>query len=89
MPCKSYRVKRGQTLAEIAETFRVPLRLLAAYNRLEKEAEEGAVLLLPPSGDLYTVRGGENKTLLCGSPARFVEKNGTECLYPGQQISLG
>lgn len=83
-----YRVKRGQSLADIARTFGVTARLLAAVNHLKKEPEEGQVLLLPPSGDRYVVRGWESRTLLCGSPERFSERNGTRALYPGQEIIL-
>ncbi len=84
-----YRVKRGQTVEEIARTFRLPARLLASANSLTREAEEGQVLLVPEGGNLYTVRGGESKTLLCGSPARFFTLNQTNCLYPGQTVLLG
>ena len=85
---RRYRVKRGQNLSEIAATFGVPARLLAAVNRLAGEPEEGQVLSIPAAGNLYTVRGGESKSLLCGSPAQFFEKNQTNCLYPGQQVLL-
>ena len=82
-----YRVKRGQSLADIACAFGYPPRLLAARNGLTKEVEEGQLLLLPKEeGNLYTVRGGESKTLLCGSPAHFEKRNGTVWLYPTQVI---
>lgn len=84
-----YRVKRGQTLACIARACSCPPRALAAYNGLTCEVCEGQVLRLPPkSYDLYTVRGGESKTLLCGSAGRFEEKNGTKYLYPAQVVFL-
>ena len=86
---RCYRVKEGQTLLEIAAAFGVPPRLLAAVNGLEGEPEAGRVLFVPAAGNLYTVRGGESKSLLCGSPARFFEKNRTHCLYPGQTVLLG
>ena len=86
---RCYRVKEGQKLMEIAAAFGVPPRLLAAVNGLEGEPEAGQVLLLPAAGNVYTVRGGESKSLLCGSPARFFEKNQTHCLYPGQTVLLG
>ncbi len=88
-PPTRYRVKRGQTLRTVAEAFRVPPRLLAACNRLTGEIEEGQVLLLPDGGNLYTVRGGESKSLLCGSAERFEQLNATRCLYPGQTVLLG
>ena len=83
-----YRVRHGQSLACIARAFGVTPRLLAAFNRLEGEPEQGQVLALPPPGNLYTVRGGETRALLCGSPARFTERNATNRLYPGQQVVL-
>ena len=64
-------------------------RLLAVYNRLTEEPFFGQVLKIPPAaGDLYTVRGGETRSLLCGSPAVFRQKNGTDCLYIGQTVLL-
>lgn len=84
-----YRVKRGQTISSIAKMYGLPPRLLAAHNRLEREAEAGQVLEIPKrEGNLYVVRGGESKTLLCGSPERFEEKNGTACFYIGQTVVL-
>ncbi len=84
-----YRVKAGQTLVEIARAFKMPPRALAAHNALVGEVEAGQVLALPPcGGNLYTVRGGESRTLLCGSPQKFEEKNGTPHLYPGQSVWL-
>ncbi len=88
-PQTRYRVKKGQTLAAIAEAFRLPPRALAALNCLKEEPEEGEILFLPEeTGNLYTVRGGESKTLLCGSREKFREKNHTDCFYPGQRILL-
>lgn len=84
-----YRVKRGQTISTIAKTFRLPPRLLAACNGLEGEAEEGQVLSVPAvEGNLYVVRGGESKALLCGSEEAFEQKNKTACLYIGQTVLL-
>lgn len=83
-----YRVKRGQTLEEIACAFGVPPRALARCNDLTQQPGEGYVLKIPPRGNLYTVRGGESKTLLCGSPRRYEERNGTRVIYPAQVIVL-
>ena len=84
-----YRVKRGQSLQEIALAFGCTPQLLVARNALTEEPKAGAVLKIPPAGNLYTVRGGESKTLLCGSPARFEELNGTAHFYVGQLVVLG
>lgn len=87
---KFYRVKRGQTLADVASAFGLPARVLAARNSLQAEICEGQILEIPRERrDLYVVRGGESKTLLCGSPERFEELNGTRCIYPGQTVFLG
>ena len=84
-----YRVKRGQTISSIAKTYNLPPRLLAAKNSLDEEVREGQVLEIPgSSGNLYVVRGGESKTLLCGSPENFERKNGTACFYVGQVVLL-
>lgn len=84
-----YRVKRGQTLLQIAAAYGVPPRLLAKENALTEEPRAGQVLRIPEkSCNLYRVRGGESKTQLCGSPEAFERKNGTRCLYPEQIIFL-
>ena len=85
----TYRVKKGQTLKDVAEAYSLPCRLIAAFNGLTEEVREGEVVFIPQTeGNLYTVRGGENKTLLCGSREAFLKKNGTNCLYPTQKIIL-
>ena len=84
-----YRVKKGQTLLEIAQTFLLPPRVLAFSNNLSKDPQEGAVLYIPPRcGNLYTVRGGESKRLLCGSDENFEKINCTKLLYPAQIILI-
>ncbi len=84
-----YRVKRGQTVSSIARTYSLPPALLAAANDLKEEVEAGDILLIPATeGDLYTVRGGESRALLCGSAEKFEEKNGTSLLYIGQTVLL-
>ena len=84
-----YRVKKGQTLHEIAEVFRLPPRVLAAFNHLSEEPKEGCILSIPEvTGNLYTVCGGESMTLLCGSRENFIQKNRTEHLYPGQTVII-
>ena len=83
-----YAVKRGQTIFSVAEAFSVSPGKLAAVNALFGEVCAGQVLAIPPSGNLYTVRGGESRTLLCGSAEKFEEKNGTKHLYIGQTVML-
>ena len=84
-----YRVKKGQTLEGVAEAFGMPPSLLIARNSLSAPPEAGQVLLIPSErGNLYTVRGGESKTLLCGSPERYEERNGTPHFHIGQTIYL-
>ncbi len=84
-----FRVKRGQTIAEIARVFHTTPRLIAAENGLSAPPQAGQVLKIPErTGDLYVVRGGESKTLLCGSPEAFARKNASEALYIGQCVVL-
>lgn len=84
-----YRVKRGQTLSDIARTFSIPPKILAAENGLTEEVREGQVLALPKCGrNLYVVRGGESKSLLCGSKENYESRNATKCFYPTQIIVL-
>ena len=76
------------TLEEIARTYVLPPRVLAAANGLKQDPEEGQVLFLPSGGNLYRVRGGETKPLLSGSEENFEEKNCTKRLYPTQIVLL-
>ncbi len=85
---RRYAVKRGQTLCAVAEAFGVPATLLAFENSLLGEVEAGQVLHIPPASHLYTVRGGESRTLLCGSEENFFRKNGTRSLFIGQTVAL-
>ena len=82
------RVGRGQTLEDIAAAFGTTPRLLAARNALTASPAEGTYLSLPPAENVYRVRGGETKTLLCGSPASYFARNATPFLYPGQTVVL-
>lgn len=86
---KYYKVKEGQSLREIAETFCVAERLLAKENGLTKQPFAGQVLKIPlERGNVYTAREGDSKALLCGSEENFVRKNGTDVLYLGMRVIL-
>ena len=86
---KYYRVKRGQSLKDIASAFGLPLSLLVKENALSSPPKVGEVLLIPKrKGNLYTVQGGESKTLLCGSCEAFEKRNGTRRIYLGQTVFL-
>ncbi len=84
-----YRLKRGQSLSDVARVYGIPPRVLAAVNGLKEEPWEGCVLQIPAERrNLYTVRGGESKAMLCGSDENFAERNKTQCLYIGQTVWL-
>lgn len=84
-----YRMKSGQTLASVARAFCVPVCLLARENGLTEEPSAGQVLKIPQNcGNEYRVKGGESRTLLCGSPENFFARNGTHALYPAQRVYL-
>ncbi len=84
-----YRVKSGQTLSCIARAFCVPVCLLARENNLSREPCAGQILKIPRNcGNEYRVKGGESRTLLCGSAENFYGRNGTHALYPSQRVFL-
>ena len=74
-----YKVKRGQTIRDAAEAFRLPESAIIACNRLDGEPREGEILAgegnftisLQSASDcaiiirLYAARAG-----FCPSPAR-------------------
>lgn len=84
-----YRVKKGQTLVDIANAFHLPPRLLAAENGLCEEVRAGQILYIPPcEGNLYRITGRESKVLLSGSSERYHKKNKTDCFYPTQTVLI-
>ena len=84
-----YKVKKGQTVAKIARFFCVSERALVKENALNKEVEEGQILRIPEArGNLYTVRAGDTKRLLCGSAENYKKKNGTDVFYIGMRVIL-
>ncbi len=86
---KYYQVKRGQSLGEIAEYFSVSPYLLARENGLQSPPEAGRILQIPTlKGNLYTVREGDTKELLCGSAERYERLNGTKLFYIGMRVII-
>lgn len=82
-----YKVKAGQTLRSVSEAFSVPETRIVYDNSLTGEVHEGQLLRLPQEkGNLYTVRPGDTKELLCGSRENYKRKNGTDAFYPGMKI---
>ncbi len=86
---KFYQAKEGQTLEEIAAYFSVSKWLLAKENGLTEAIYTGQILRIPQErGNLYTVKVGDTKELLCGSADNYFRKNGTDIFYIGMQVIL-
>ncbi len=85
---KLYKVKRGQTVVSLAKEVGVTPYLLVSTNRLTGEIFEGQLLFLPGRGNLYTVREGDTKALLCGGKESYEKKNGTDIFYLGMRVLL-
>ena len=84
-----YKVKRGQTLSEIAAAFCVAERALVKENSLKEPPFEGQILRIPKErGNAYFATFDDSKTLLCGSEENFCKKNGTAHLYAGMRVIL-
>lgn len=84
-----YRVESGQTLKEIATAFSVSERAIVVENGLTCPPKCGQIIKIPDKkGNAYTVKIGEDKTLLCGSDESYEKKNGTKILYPGMRVIL-
>ena len=84
-----HRVEKGQTLKEIATAFSVSERAIVAENGLTCAPKFGQIIKIPDKkGNAYTVKIGEDKTLLCGSEESYEKKNGTKILYPGMRVIL-
>ena len=84
-----YKVKKGQTVKDVAAAFSLPESALVGCNGLRCELYEGQILRIPAlRGNLYTVCAGDTKTLLSGSDENFERKNMTGLLYPGMKVLL-
>jgi LysM repeat protein len=84
-----YKVKKGQTLAEIAAYFSVSERVLAQENNLTEPPKNGQILHIPTAcGNSYIVREGDTKELLCGSAENYRQKNGTDSFYIGMKVII-
>lgn len=84
-----YRVKKGDSLNIIAESFSLPPFLLACVNSLIEEVRAGQIIIIPPAEhNLYTVRGGDTREKLCGSIKKYEELNGTSAFFIGMKIFI-
>lgn len=84
-----YKVKKGQTLLQIAEYFSVSEWLLVKENELTAPPSAGQILVIPKeTGNGYIVREGDTKALLCGSEENYFRKNGTDVFYIGMRVIL-
>ena len=84
-----YKVKKGQTIYDIAEAFCVAERNIVRLNELKEPLFEGQMIKLPKErGNRYTIRAGDSKELLCGSEENYARKNGTDVFYIGMRIIL-
>ena len=89
MQVQFYQVKKGQTLAEIADYFSVSQFLLAKCNGLKNPPHAGQILRIPQTqGNVYFVQEGDTKTLLCGGEESYRMKNGTDVFYIGMRVIL-
>lgn len=84
-----YKVKQGQTLAQIAEAFSLSPYLLAKENGLTEPLFVGQILKIPDQkGHRYVVQAGDSKELLCGSAENYRVKNGTDVFYIGMEVLI-
>ncbi len=83
-------VGTGDTEEDICRAANVSPVALRKCNRLSSSAPlyAGMLLVLPPSGNLYTVQPGDDMITLCGSKERFEALNGTLDFYPGRKIRI-
>ena len=84
-----YKVQKGQTLGDIADYFCVAERLLIQENGLKTQPQAGRILKIPSEkGNIYRVREGDTKTLLCGTVENYKKKNGTDIIYIGMRVII-
>ncbi len=86
---KFYKVKKGQSLEEIAAAFSTSPWLLVKENGLTTQPFVGQILSIPDEvGNEYTVQAGDSKALLCGGEENYRRKNGTDVFYIGMKIRI-
>ncbi len=86
---KLHRVREGQTLDRIAAYYGVSVYLLVAENGLSAEPFAGQLLKIPTErGNVYIVREGDTKELLCGNEENYRKKNGTDIFYIGMKVII-
>ncbi len=86
---KFYKVKEGQSVAEIAAYFSLSPYLLARENCLKEPPKAGRILRIPTErGNAYTVQAGDTKALLCGSEENYERLNGTSVFYIGMRVII-
>ena len=84
-----YKLKEGQTLLDVAQTFSLPISLLVQENGLLGEPASGEILKIPcVRGNLYTVQASDTKSLLAGNAENYRKKNGTDVCFPGMKVLL-
>ena len=84
-----YKVKKGQTLAEVARAFCVAERRIVKDNGLTVELYDGQILRIPKEyGNAFIAHETATKAVCCGNDKRYEEKNGTDILYPGMRVIL-
>lgn len=83
-------VGKGCTAADICRAANVSLVAFSKCNFLSASDPlySGMLLVLPPSGNLYTVQPGDDVITLCGSRERFLRLNGTPDFYPGRKVRI-
>ncbi len=76
-------------MREIADYFSVSEWLLAKENGLTDTVYPGQILKIPDVyGNVYVVKEGDTKELLCGSIENYESKNGTNAFYIGMRVIL-
>ncbi len=76
-------------MRQIAEAFSVSEWKLAKENALIQPPYVGQVLKIPEeSGNVYIVREGDSKELLCGNEENYRKLNGTDVFYIGMRVIL-
>ena len=90
LPTDVYVVREGDDIERVARAANVSPLALCKCNALPSFSAmcPGMLLVLPPSGNLYTVQPGDDMVTLCGSKERFIAPNGAAGFYPGQKVRI-
>ncbi len=91
----SHKVRRGDTLSDLAGKYRTTVKLIQNANGLRNsEIKSGQILKIPAGSTVYTVKRGDYLAKIAkryGTTVRIIKSTNnlrTDTIHPGQELSI-